>query len=112
MKLFEIEQMLKENGHKLDKYIGKDDMYANYLTKHHDIVSIAIYFDNDTCIHFYIDIKPSCVQVYRNHGYHMDPIRDHTTPVCGGKHFQSLENLLDELQDLGLINCGYNIKGV
>ena len=111
--LLEIEKILTKWGHKLDHSISPciSSGCLDYTTEHNNIISISIHLKGDTDIDFYIVVKLSSSKIYANYGYSMDPPMDNSDHVCGSKNFQSFEDLLDELQDLGLINCGQNIKG-
>lgn len=80
-----------------------------YEMKHHNIESISIHLSNGTNIDLTIYVKSSSIQVYTNHGYYLRSMPC-STNVYGIKSFQSVGDLLDELQDLGLIKCGHNIK--
>lgn len=110
-KLFEIGQILTRCGHKLNYHIDEHYTKAScYHIEDNDIVSIGINMSNMAYISFYINVKPSSVEIYRNQHYSFDHVYVDSKSVCGVKSFESLEGLLDELQKLGLINCGHNIK--
>lgn len=110
-RLSKIEQELKEHGNELVDHITSDLMsYVTYKTKHHNIVSIYFSISSDTDIVLGIYVEPSSILVYINKGYHMSSSL--TAYEWGTKNFQSSEDLLNELHDLELINCGHNIKGM
>ena len=107
--LSEINQILLEGGHKVNHRWCEGNYVLRCQTVHHNILSISIYLRDNINIILYIYVDPLNIQVYTNKGYCMYSYIG--KPTCGRKDFQSFEDLLDELQDLELISCGYNIKG-
>ena len=110
-KLSEISQILEilEKCGKLKKErIIIPNYFLEYTIRHRDIKSITIFVENS--IYFYIDVKVSSREIYSNCGYGM-PIPCGGDYICGSKKLQSCGDLLDELQDLGLIYVGNDIKG-
>ena len=112
-KLLEISQILVRYGNKLDDHspYRVDGGYIKHITEHCNIISISIFVHNGTDISMYIDVKPLSVKMYLEQEYVMDKVYNYDILVCGSRDFQSFEDLLDELQDLGLIKYGHNIKG-
>lgn len=111
-KLSEITEILQENGNKFINCICKSDScFSSYFPKRGDVIILNVHLYYSTChITLYIDVDPSSREVYVNRGYDVDHHCKDEEWVCGSKDFQSFEDLLDELQELGLINCGRNIK--
>ena len=112
-KLLEIEKKLKARGYKWDIWSLNSLIYN---IEHHSIISFEIssntFRDDNISMWFHIRVKTSSIEEYRKRGYEMycELLMIDIDSVWGSKSFQLFEDLLDELQDLGLINCGHNIK--
>lgn len=108
-KLVELSPILRKWGHTLTRY-DKYMRVAFYDVEHRNIVSMSI--STDLITNISIKIKSSSIELYKNHGYKIGKLYhdDSVDIVWLAKSVQSIEGLLDELQELGLINCGHTIK--
>jgi len=110
-KSLDLSRILIKWGHKLKLNQHNEYMrFLSYDVEHHNIVSITILLRDDTSIVINIRGKPLSIELYKNHGYQLCPDGISIDIMWLSKSFQSFEDLLDELRDLGLINCGHNIK--
>lgn len=111
-KLLDIEKILTDYNHKLDRH-NYHFRFSSYQTEHQNIVRLSIMLKNDTNLITSIRVDSLAIELYKSCGYQVcpSPAGTNVDIVWLSKNFQTIEDLLDSLRDLGLVSGGHNIKG-